>query len=141
MGPVTCRPTGSTRPANIKNEYSVTFTLKAVRDAVRGAASRLGACAEPCGIRLEVPDFLQADFRALENIAFRIKRKHPNMRRNVKLDDDRLGVIMDIKVSENAEWSRILPEHARAASGSSRPSGGARERTLGAADLEDLVDD
>ena len=47
MGPVTCRPTGSTRPANIKNEYSVTFTSKAVRDAVRGAASRLGACAEP----------------------------------------------------------------------------------------------
>ena len=46
---------------------------------------------------------MQADFRALENIAFRIKKKHPNMRRNVKLDDDRLGVIMDIKVSESAE--------------------------------------
>ena len=139
MGPITVNPTGTVRPAHIKNEYTVTFANKAVRDAVRASASKLGASSAPGGIRLEVPDYLQGDFRALENIAFKIKKKNPTMRRNVKLDDDSMGLVMDIKLDDTSEWSRILPEHARQANAKAKQPSQPREKTLGQDDLTSLV--
>ena len=53
----------------------VTFASKEVRDAVRALAYKLANSAEPADIRLEVPDYLQANFRALENAAYRLKHE------------------------------------------------------------------
>ena len=102
--------------------------------------NRLGASREPGGIRLAVPDYLQKNFRSLENIAYKIKQNHPNLKRNIKLDDNRLDIYMDIKIDDSADWRKILPEHAREAAATSGggPSPG-QQRTLGAADLTDLI--
>ena len=96
------------RPGNITKEAVVTFESKEVRDTVRAAAHKLANSQTPAGIRLEVPDYLQTNFRALENIAFRLKKKHKNLRRNIKLDDHRLDVIMDVKVDDGSEWCLSL---------------------------------
>ena len=65
---------------------------------------------------MEVPDYLQSNFRALENIAYCLKKKNSGLKRNVKLDDARLDVIMDIKLNDDSDWYTILPEHAVRAS-------------------------
>ena len=93
----------------------VTFASKEVRDAVRGAAYRLANCPHPAGIRLEVPDYLQKNFRALENIAYQIKQKNPHLKRNVKLDELRMDVVMDIQIKDRDDWKTVLPEHAEQA--------------------------
>ena len=107
---------------------------------MRGAAHKLANATEPAGIRLEVPDFLQHHFKALESIAYRIKRKHPNLKRNVKLDDALMDVVMDIKVSDGADWNTILPEHALAVVRDVPDTvRGGPSQTIGAAELSDLL--
>ena len=63
------------------------------------------------------------------------------MKRNVKLDDDKMDVYMDIKVSDSAEWNTILPEHAVTVSRRmpTRSDGAGSSRTLDQAELEDLL--
>ena len=130
------------RPGNIEKEAIVTFSSKEVRDTVRGAAYRLASSPTRAGIRLEVPDFLQKNFRAraLENIAYRLKRKYKTMKRNIKLDDSRMDVQMDVKLEEAGEWSTILPEHAIEA-GRSLPeeASASSARTLNPGELADLL--
>ena len=62
---------------------------------------------------LEPPDSLQKDFRALMNLAYDLKSKHPTLRRNVKFDEEDLGLFMDIQTSVDERWRRIKPDQAR----------------------------
>ena len=89
-----------------------------------------------------MPDYLQNNFRALESVAYKIKKKHPQLKRNVKLDDDSMDLIMDIKISDNAEWNRILPSHAKEAGKAAVGSqAGGAGSTLGADDIGSLMGD
>ena len=141
MGPLSVTRIERRRPAgNIADEAVVTFHTKEIRDTVRGAAFKLGACALTAGIRLEVPDFLQNNFKALENIAFRLKKKYGGLKRNIKLDDYRMDVVMDVKLDKTSEWNTILPQHAIRAKQNlkpDQPSGASR--TLDQNELDDLM--
>ena len=112
IGPITVVRVERKWPGSIQKEVVVTLASKEVQDSVRAAAHRLANYATPAGMRLEVPDVLQTNFRALENLDNKLKRKYKNLKRNVKLDDYRLDVVMDVKLHENADWSTILPENA-----------------------------
>ena len=68
---------------------------------------------DTAGMRLELPDSLQKDFRALMNLAYDLKSKHPTLRRNVKFDEEDLGLFMDIQTGVDERWRRIKPDQAR----------------------------
>ena len=103
------------RPDNCPDEVLVVFPNKAVHDKVRGSASNLSKLPRgvQAGVRLEKPDFLQANFRALEQIGYRIKRGNPTARRNILFDDEALDLALDVKPADDLDWVRILPEQAK----------------------------
>ena len=73
----------------------------------------MGAADPPLGgIRLEVPVALRSDFRLLENVAFRIRKKTAGTKTNIKFRDEEMRMVLDFK-SPNAEWRTVTPECAR----------------------------
>ena len=99
--------------AKVKNEAVVTFETKEVRDAVRARAARLANFREEAGMRLEVPDHLQKDFRSLMNLAYDLKEKNPDLKRNIKFDEEDCGLFMDIQMKKDGPWRRIKPKQAK----------------------------
>ena len=95
-----------------KDEYLVTFESKQIRDTVKAAAPNLANFRDEAGMRLHVPDHLQKEFQALMNISYDLKKRHPNLKRNVKFDEDDLGLFMDVRPDEGKEWKRIKPSQA-----------------------------
>ena len=95
-----------------KDKYIVTFESKQVRDTVKANASNLANFRETAGMRLHVPDHLQRDFQALMNLSFDLKKKHPDLKRNIKFNEEDLGLYMDFKLAEDREWKRVKPAQA-----------------------------
>ena len=58
-------------------------------------------------------------------LSYDIKKRHPTLKRNVKFDEDDLGLYIDIQISKDAPWKRIKPEQAKKAlaAAGTRPSG------------------
>ena len=140
-------PVQKRRPDKCPNEVLVVFPNKAMRDAVRGAASNLGKLPKgiKAGMRLEIPDFLQANFKTLEHVANRIKMSNPDARRNILFDDDALDMALDVKAGDEVDWCRILPGAAkrarRMAPQSSDGASGYSDRVyLGDEDIASLMD-
>ena len=98
-----------------KDEYVITFESKQIRDEVKAAAPNLANHRDSAGMRLQVPAHLQPDFHALMNLSFDLKKRHPGLKRNIKFDEVDLGLFMDLKLNDEAEWRRIKPDRARAA--------------------------
>ena len=82
-------------------------------NAVRSAAFNLAG--KKAGIRLEFPDTFRPSLRALELVAYNLKKSNPSMKWNVKFDDKKLDLVMDIKLSESSTWKKIRPGQAMAA--------------------------
>lgn len=95
------------------NEAIVTFETKEIRDAVRARASQLADYRDAAGMRLELPDYLQKDFRALINLAYDLKSKNVDLKRNIKFDEEDLGLFMDVQVRTGGNWKRVKPDQAR----------------------------
>ena len=68
---------------------------------------------EEAGMRLEVPDHLQKDFRSLMNLAYDLKEKNPDLKRNIKFDEEDCGLFMDIQMKKDGPWRRIKPKQAK----------------------------
>ena len=101
------------RRAKIKDEAVVQFETKEIRDSIRARASNLADHRDTAGMRLELPDYLQRDFRSLMNLAYDLKSKHASLRRNIKFDEEDMGLFMDIQTDADDRWRRIKPEQAR----------------------------
>ena len=100
------------RKSKFTDEVVVTFIDKGTRDAVKARAPALANFRDEAGMRLQVPDHLQKTFRALMNLSYDLKKKHPTLRRSIKFDEDSLGLYMDIQMDSDAEWKRIDAEQA-----------------------------
>ena len=74
--------------SKIKGEALVEFETKQIRDAVNAKAANLANYGQEVGMRLELPDHLQKNFRLLMNVAYDLKRKNPELRRNIKFDEE-----------------------------------------------------
>ena len=77
----------NSRRSQVRDEVLVVFETAEARDAVRSSAAQLSRCAAPAGMILDIPQFLRSDFRALENTGYRIRKKSPGARTNIKFDD------------------------------------------------------
>ena len=107
-----------------KDEVCVTFESKNIRDVVKAQGPNLAGCKEEAGMRLEIPDHLQKDFKSLMALAYDIKKTNPDLRRNVKFDEDNQGIYMDIQTKKEGAWRRVRPEQARTAGTRSRRRSG-----------------
>ena len=57
-------------------------------------------------------------------MSFNLKKKNPDMKRNIKFDDELMDLVLDVKFNEHATWKKIRPQQAaaaRAAAPSSEP--------------------
>lgn len=72
------------------------------------------------------------------NLAFDIKACKPDLKRNVKLDEDDFGLYMDIQTEKDGLWQRVKPDQAKRVA---RSWQGATPCVLGAGDLSDLLGD
>ena len=97
------------------DEITVVFETKEMRDTVKSKAHHLAGYKDNAGMRLHIPNYLQKYFRLLVKLAFIMKKKHPSLKRNVKFDEENLGLFMDIQASKDHPWRRVKPEQARAA--------------------------
>ena len=66
-------------------------------------------------MRQEVPNHLQKDFLSLTSLSYDHEKRHPDLKRNVKFDEDDRGLFMDIKLKGDSDWRRVKPEQAATA--------------------------
>ena len=64
-------------------------------------------------MRLHLPNHLQKDFKSLMSLSYDLKKKNPDLKRNVKFNEDELGLYMDLQLKRDGHWRRIMPEQAR----------------------------
>ena len=111
IGDITIRRHFEKKP-KYKDEIYATFDTKHLRDVVKACGPNLAQWNGEAGMRLHIPDHLQKLFRAFMGLAFDLKKKCPDLRRNVKFDEENLSLYMDIQLREGEEWKRIMPEQA-----------------------------
>ena len=113
------RRTRQPRKTSVNNEVLVTFTDRFVRDYVASNGRNLGEYRNQdgvatAGMRMNYPDHLGPDFRALEWYGARMREMHgPGLKRNIRFDDDVLGLCIDIKMPHLEEWLRVTPDMAK----------------------------
>ena len=107
-------PSSAPRNKN-KDEYIAVFENKHIRDAVKSAAPNFANRRDEAGMRLHAPAHLQKDFQALMNLSYDLKKKHPDLKRNVKFDEEDGGLFMDLRLRTDGDWRRVKPSEAAAA--------------------------
>ena len=115
MGSVSIKRVAFGPRSKIKNEAIVVFSSTEVRDAVKGSARELASHPE-AGIRLEIPFALQPSLKALEAVSYKLKQKHPDIKRNIKFDDIEKDLVLDFCTdpSTEAPWRKVRPAQAKA---------------------------
>ena len=119
------------------DEVIVEFDCKEVRDTVKAQGPNLANYRDEAGMRLHLPNHLQKDFKALMSLSYELKKKNPDLRRNVKFDENDLGLYMDIQIKKDGHWKRVKPDQARTANQRSGLTAG--PDTLDADDLSALL--
>ena len=111
-----------TRPTNrsdIYEEIKIIFDTKHARDSIaakgRLLASYVDQAGKPrAGFRLDVPDYLGADFKVLYDYGNSMRRQHgKDTRRYIKYDDDDYSLFLELRLPGNPVWLRISPYLAR----------------------------
>ena len=88
-----------------QNQAVVTFETSKQRDEVRARAKNLDGGDRTTGCQLEPPDHLRGQYQVFQNLAFCLKKKTPNLKRNIKFYDPDQCLIMDVKTE--AGWQTI----------------------------------
>ena len=93
----------------------VQFESKEVRDAVKANAPDLANFRDAACMHLQLPNYLQKDFKTLMALSYDLKKKNPHLKRNVKFDENDFGLFMDLQLERDRHWKRVKPEQARKA--------------------------
>ena len=96
-----------------RKEVLVKFDTVESRDVARGAASNLAGYGQEHGVRLEIPNFLRPAMKALQNLSFDLKQRHPEAKRNILFDDEAMDLVMDFCVAAGGQWRRVTSEQAK----------------------------
>ena len=118
------------KDSNIKFEVSVEFPSVEVRDVVCNAAFNLAGHLES-GIRLEIAHHLMSNFKALSNASYKLKKKFPDCRRNIKYD-----LVLDFRTRQSGQWRTLRAEEARKLA-----NDGGRTGEILASDLTELLEE
>ena len=138
MGDVVIRRNVERRPKN-KDEVCVEFENKQIRDRIKAQGPNLANFGDEAGMRLQIPDSLQKDFKALMAVAYDMKKRNKELKRNVKFDEETLGLFMDIQTGKDGDWKRIRPQQAYKAL-ESRKRGTAGPKDMGEDEIESLLE-
>lgn len=109
------RPSGP----STTNKVLVVFKENAPRDQVLGKSGKLAECIDKdgkptAGIRLEIPAYLQTDFRILFRYGQILRTRHgQGTRRHVKFDDVEGTIYLNVKLPGDTTWSSVTTEMAR----------------------------
>ena len=57
------------------------------------------------GCQLEPPDHLRSQYHAFQSLAYCLKKKNPELKRNVKFDDREVALTMDVRTADG--WRTI----------------------------------
>ena len=123
----------------LDNEVVVTFESKELRDAVKAQGHNLAKYKDEAGMRLHIPNYLHKDFIVLMKLAYLLKKTNPDLRRNVKFDEETAGLFLDMQLKKDGSWKRVRPEEARKAVQGKANSEGPAEVEAG--ELLDLIGD
>ena len=96
-----------------KNPAVVSFKTIAERDEVKSRAKNLAGSGKDVGMQMVVPDHLKSQYVAFQSLAYCMKKKNPELRRNVKFDDLAMELSMDVKISQDEGWKTITFETAK----------------------------
>ena len=111
LGEVVIKRNIERRP-KYKDEVCVEFENKQIRDTIKAQGPNLASYRDEAGMRLQIPDTLQKDFKALMAAAYDMKKTNKDLKRNVKFDEESLGLFMDIQTEKDGDWRRIRPAQA-----------------------------
>ena len=130
------------RESKVHDEVLLIFESVDQRDEVKGYARNLQGQSE-AGLNLDVPYHLRPSFAALRDLAYKFKLKNPEFRRNIRLDDRTLDVVMDFTVDQE-KWTTVTPlEAKRSLNKRKRKSCTQQEidEAIGTSDVEDTDDE
>ena len=99
--------------SKIKNEMIVRFPTVEARDLVKASARNLASKGQEYGVRHELPDHLKTAMGDLQALSYELKKKHPDVRRNVLFDDGSMDLVLDFCTEGNGSWKRITSAQAR----------------------------
>ena len=74
-------------------------------------------------MKIDVPEFLRANFRHLDSLCYTLKKKYNELRHAIKFDNDLMDLYADIQTSPTQPWKRLDPGTARVANGGNVLSG------------------
>ena len=111
--------------------------MNARRLGVKAAGPNLAGTGIVAGMRIHVPNHLKKDLDILLALSYQMKQKNPELKRNVKMDDANLGLVLDFCVG-GGSWKRVRPEEARKAK-LNQPAVGATKEVV-SEKLEELLD-
>ena len=75
------------------------------------------------------------------SVAYDLKKTNPDLRRNVKFDEENCGLYMDVQTSKEASWKRIRPKHAYKVLENGRRAGRTGPEDLEEEELKSLLGD
>ena len=103
----------------VHNEIRVQMSRPWARDHIASKGRLLSEYVDQenrptAGIRMDVPDFLAADFKTLDRYGLRMKNTHgKGTKRYIKYDEPNLGLILELRMPGDFTWLRITPSMAR----------------------------
>ena len=77
---------------------------------MKAKAVNLANCRKEAGVRLELSDHLQKDFRLFMNVAYDL---HKDLKGSIKFDEEDTELFMDVQIEKDGVWKRIKPDQAK----------------------------
>ena len=105
-------PSGG-RFSSVTDEVLIVFRTSMSRDTIASYSRNLGNWIDPsgkptAGVQLDVPDHLNGVYKDLRIYGGLLRREHgQGLRRQVKFDDTKLTLYMDVKLPNSEEWLRV----------------------------------
>ena len=105
--------------SKIRDEIRITFSSQFYRDEFASKGKLLAdhiddSGASTAGFRLDIPDFLSADFKALNDYGYLMRRTHGKMtRKYIKYNDEECGLFLELPLPEAGSYLKMSPELAR----------------------------
>ena len=100
--------------SQVKHEVLVRFASVSDRDAVISQAANLKDAPMAAGVRLDIPDHLQSDFKALIQYG-NDARDHfkENVKRSVRFFEENASLILHLCLPSSGKWIKVTPNEAR----------------------------
>ena len=103
----------------VDREAIITFKDARTRDLVMGSASKLAEYIDSngkptAGMRMEIPSFLQQEFRVLFRYGQTLRTRHGvGTRRHVKFDEMEKSLYLNVRLPRDDRWSLVSLEMAK----------------------------